>query len=202
MAAAWCWEVILIAVSVSLDAFAVSIGGALCDRTGRMWRNAAWAALFFGGFQILMPLIGFSAGRLLRDIVAVADHWLAFGLLTLVGGKMIVEGIRFEPECGRKDEDGEERERGDFFAPKALLIPAIATSLDALAVGGGLAFAGRGIWVPALAMGVVTALLSATGVLLGRRIGAFAGERAMMIVGGCAIVLIGLKILIEHVCDF
>ncbi len=197
--AAACWEVILIAVSVSLDAFAISVGGALCDRTGRTGRNAAWAALFFGGFQILMPLIGFGAGRLLCDVVAAADHWLAFGLLTLVGGKMIVEGIRFEPECSGKNE---ERERGDFFAPKALLIPAVATSLDALAVGGGLAFAGRGIWVPALAMGVVTALLSAAGVLLGRRIGAFAGERAMMIAGGCAIVLIGVKILLEHVCGF
>ena len=86
-------EVLLIAVSVSIDALAVSIGGALCDRTGRRLRNAAWAALFFGGFQIIMPVIGFFAATMLQSVVASVDHWLAFVLLGLVGGKMIYEAI-------------------------------------------------------------------------------------------------------------
>ena len=92
-------EVLLIAVSVSIDALAVSIGGALCDRTGRRLRNAAWAALFFGGFQIIMPVIGFFAATMLQSVVASVDHWLAFVLLGLVGGKMIYEAIaEKEPE--------------------------------------------------------------------------------------------------------
>lgn len=191
-------EVLLIAVSVSIDALAVSIGGALCDRTGRRLRNAAWAALFFGGFQIIMPVIGFFAATMLQSVVASVDHWLAFVLLGLVGGKMIYEAIaEKEPE---KNGDGSPCLNcpPDFFAPKALVVPAVATSLDALAVGAGLAFAGTGIWLPALAMGVVTAAASIAGVLLGTRIGMLAGERGMMIVGGSAIILIGVKILLEH----
>ncbi len=193
------FEVFLIAVGVAVDAFAVSVSGALCDRSGRLWRNAAYAALFFGGFQILMPLIGFFTAKLLCDIVAAADHWLAFLLLGAVGGKMIFEGIK--PETQTQKNTGKCVSH-DFFAPGALLIPAVATSLDALAVGAGLAFAGRGIFIPAAAMGVVTALVSMCGVVLGRKIGAFAGERLMMIAGGCAIVLIGVKILLEHLCGF
>lgn len=191
-------EVLLIAVSVSIDALAVSIGGALCDRTGRRLRNAAWAALFFGGFQVIMPVTGFFAATVLQSAVASVDHWLAFGLLGLVGGKMICEAVNEkEPE---KSGDGSPGLNcpSDFFAPKALVIPAVATSLDALAVGAGLAFAGTGIWLPALAMGVVTAAASIAGVLLGTRIGMLAGERVMMIVGGSAIILIGVKILLEH----
>ena len=191
-------EVLLIAVSVSIDALAVSIGGALCDRTGRRLRNAAWAALFFGGFQIIMPVIGFFAATMLQSVVASVDHWLAFVLLGLVGGKMIYEAIaEKEPE---KNGDGSPCLNcpPDFFAPKALVVPAVATSLDALAVGAGLSFAGTGIWLPALAMGVVTAAASIAGVLLGTRIGMLAGERVMMIVGGSAIILIGVKILLEH----
>lgn len=189
--------VLLIAVGVSIDAFAVSVSGALCDRTGRKIRNAAWAALFFGGFQILMPLLGFAAAALLQNVVRTMDHWLAFALLGFVGGKMIFEGLRKEEEKAGKD-GAEPCCPPDFFAPRALFLPAIATSLDALAVGAGLAFAGSGIWIPALAMGVVTAATSAIGVLIGVRLGSLAGERVMMVIGGCAIVLIGLKILLEH----
>ncbi len=190
--------VLILAVSVSIDAFAVSVGGALCDRTGRCRRNAVNAAAFFGTFQIVMPLIGYFAATLLAGVVAAVDHWLAFLLLGVVGGKMIYEGIRPESEEERRKEGGECSCPPDFFAPKALVIPAVATSLDALAVGASLAFAGTGIWLPAAAMGIVTALASASGVLLGRKLGTLAGERIMMAAGGTAIVLIGLKILLEH----
>ena len=190
--------VLILAVSVSIDAFAVSVGGALCDRTGRCRRNAVNAAAFFGTFQIVMPLIGYFAATLLAGVVAAVDHWLAFLLLGVVGGKMIYEGIRPESEEERRKEGGECSCPPDFFAPKALFIPAVATSLDALAVGASLAFAGTGIWLPAAAMWIVTALASASGVLLGRKLGTLAGERIMMAAGGTAIVLIGLKILLEH----
>lgn len=190
--------ILILAVSVSIDAFAVSVGGALSDRSGRRLRNARNAALFFGGFQLLMPLIGYFAATLLAGLVAAVDHWLAFLLLGLVGGKMIREGIRLNPEEEEKKGSEAYGRQTDFFAPKALFTPAIATSLDALAVGASLAFAGNAIWVPAIAMGLVTALASATGVLLGRKLGMLAGERMMMIIGGSAIMLIGLKILLEH----
>ena len=190
--------VLILAVSVSIDAFAVSVGGALCDRTGRCRRNAVNAAAFFGTFQIVMPLIGYFAATLLAGVVAAVDHWLAFLLLGVVGGKMIYEGIRPESEEVRRNEGGECSCPPDFFVSIALFIPAVATSIDALAVGASLAFAGTGIWLPAAAMGIVTALASASGVLLGRKLGTLAGERIMMAAGGTAIVLIGLKILLEH----
>ena len=189
------FAILVLAVSVSIDAFAVSVGGALGDRTGRRWRNACNAALFFGGFQVLMPLVGFFAATLLAGLVEVLDHWLAFVLLGIVGGKMICEGVRRESEA----ESGKGVDGGtDFFAPKALFLPAVATSLDALAVGAGLAFARSPILLPAAAMGVVTAAASIIGVLLGRKLGSLAGERVMLVIGGAAIVLIGLKILIDH----
>ena len=117
--------VLILAVSVSIDAFAVSVGGALCDRTGRCRRNAVNAAAFFGTFQIVMPLIGYFAATLLAGVVAAVDHWLAFLLLGVVGGKMIYEGIRPESEEERRKEGGECSCPPDFFAPKALFIPAV-----------------------------------------------------------------------------
>ena len=195
------FAVLILAVSVSIDAFAVSVGGALGDRTGRRWRNACNAALFFGGFQVIMPLAGYFAATLLAGLVEVLDHWLAFVLLGIVGGKMIHEGIRGEQDeekAGPESGSGENKSTSDFFAPKALFLPAVATSLDALAVGAGLAFARSPILLPAAAMGVVTAAASLVGVLLGRRLGTLAGERVMLVIGGTAIVLIGLKILIDH----
>lgn len=190
------FAVLILAVSVSIDAFAVSVGGALCDRTGRRRRNALNAAAFFGSFQIVMPLIGFYAATLLAGFVAAIDHWLAFVLLGFVGGKMICEGVKPDSKEGKPD--GECNCPPDFFAPKALFMPAVATSLDALAVGASLAFAGSPILIPAIAMGLVTAAASILGVLLGRKLGTLAGERVMMVAGGAAIVLIGFKILFEH----
>lgn len=181
------WDVLLISLGVSVDALAVSVAGALADR-GSTLRSGAMAAIFFGGFQTLMPLLGFGAASLCRAFVAAVDHYLAFALLSFVGGKMMAEACR----------GSEERPAvtAGFFTCRNLLLPAVATSLDALAVGAGIAFAGHPICFPALSMGIVTGAVSFSGVLLGRRIGCLAGERAMQFAGGAVIVLIGAKILV------
>ena len=191
-------EILLISLGVSVDAFAVSVGGALgCSRN--MVRCGLSAGLFFGGFQFLMPVAGFFAAGLLAEAVQAWDHWCAFGLLALVGGKMIFEGLR---ELCRKKETAEPEQvscRSDFFSPVNLIVPAVATSLDALAVGASFAFSGQSsVWLPALSMGVVTGVISFGGVALGHRLKRFGGEGAMNIAGGCVIVLIGFRILWEH----
>ena len=185
-------EIILIALGVSVDAFAVSVGGAMgCQKNS--WRNGCNAALFFGGFQFLMPVAGFFAAALLAGFVEKYDHWCAFILLALVGGKMIFEGLK-------KEENKEEPVvcQLDFFSPLKLFVPAVATSLDALAVGGSIAFAGNTIWIPAAAMGIVTGIISFCGVELGYKLKSFGCEKIMTAVGGVVIVLIGLRILLGH----
>ncbi len=184
------FEVVLIAFGVAVDALAVSIGGALGCRRGS-WRHAFNAALFFGGFQFVMPLIGFAGASALRSVVEEYDHWCAFAMLLLVGGKMIFEA--------RRGPEAEARScREDFFSARNLLLPAVATSLDALAVGAGIAFAGNSICFPAVMMGVVTGFCSAFGVWLGAKFRHFGGERIMTAVGGIVITGIGVKILLEH----
>ena len=184
------YETLLIAFGVSLDAFAVSAAGALTSRRKTIV-NALLAAGFFGGFQFLMPLAGFFAAAALHGAVERYDHWIAFLLLAAVGGKMIFEGVRGE----RRKEDSSE---GEFFDWKLMWIPAVATSIDAFAVGAGLAFADAPILWPAAAMGIVTGAVSACGVWLGARLGALAGVRVMSVAGGCAIVLVGANILRSH----
>ena len=184
------WEVLLIAFSVSLDAFALSVAGALTSRRKTV-HNALLAAGFFGGFQFFMPLAGFLAASLLHHRVEVCDHWIAFSLLAFVGGKMVYEGIRGE-------QDDEKPHTSEFFDWKYMFVPAVATSIDALAVGAGIAFSGDPILVPAAAMGIVTGLVSAAGVCFGRQLGKLAGVRVLSILGGTAIILIGADILRRH----
>jgi putative Mn2+ efflux pump MntP len=185
-------EIFFLSLSVSVDALAVSVAGALCDRSKNRWQNALLAALFFGGFQFLMPLAGYGTATLFASFVKAVDHYLALLLLLYVGGNMIFEA------CRKKEETpdvccGLER----FFTPKRLFVPAIATSLDALAVGAGLRFAGKSILFPAAGMGIITGVICIAGVLLGGRIGKLAGEKTMTIAGGCAIILIGVKIFLQ-----
>ena len=186
-------EILLIALGVSVDAFAVSVGGAMgCSKNS--WRNNFNAGLFFGGFQFLMPVAGFFAASVLTGFVQKYDHWCAFGLLAFVGGKMVWDGLR-----GEKDDGGNpEVCQLDFFSPAKLFVPAIATSLDALAVGGSIAFAGNAIWLPAAAMGIVTGVISFCGVELGYKLKSFGCEKAMTVAGGVVIILIGVRILAEH----
>ena len=186
-------EILLIALGVSVDAFAVSVGGAMGCQKNTV-RNSFNAGLFFGGFQFLMPVAGFFAAAVFTGFVDKYDHWCAFGLLLLVGGKMIYDGLKKEP--GAPEEPAVCQL--DFFSPAKLFIPAIATSLDALAVGGSIAFSGNPIWVPAISMGVITGIISFMGVELGYKLKTFGCEKLMTAIGGAVIVLIGVRILVSH----
>ena len=183
-------ELFLIGVGLSMDAFAVSV----CKGLGMSRlniRQATIISLFFGGFQALMPLIGWALGTQLADFITPIDHWIAFILLALIGGKMLFDAFR-------GDDEGEAGEPKDTRLDlKELLMLAIATSIDALAVGITFAFLQVAI-VPSVAIiGVVTFVLSFVGVAVGHFFGA-RFEKPATIVGGAVLILIGVKTLLEH----
>jgi putative Mn2+ efflux pump MntP len=179
-------DLILLAVGVSMDAFAVSIAKGLATQRLRPKHYAA-VALWFGGFQALMPIVGYFLGANFALIVENFDHWLAFALLALLGGKMIYDTI-----AG----DDDESVNADFGI-KAMLLLAIATSIDALAVGVSLAFLKVDIWSSVALIGVTTAAFSALGLRLGNIFGSRYKHGAELL-GGIVLVLIGTKILVEH----
>ena len=187
-------EILLISFGVSIDAFAVSTSGSLCKPFLPRRIQALNAALFFGIFQFIMPVIGFFLAGLAMDLVRSIDHYVAFALLGFVGGKMIWEACRNQDE-GSKDSCP----LGDFFAARNMVVPAIATSLDALAVGAGIAFAGNDIWIPAAAMGIVTAICSAVSVYIGKLMVNKCGSGKLAIAGGIAIIAVGIKIFLEDI---
>lgn len=179
------WELTLIAVGLSMDAFAVSIckGLAVSRVTPR---HALTAGLYFGGFQALMPLIGFLLGRQFQALITRFDHWIAFILLGVIGLNMCREAL-----------SGEEEDVSASFGVRAMLPLAVATSIDALAVGVSLAFLQVDI-VPAVSLiGVVTLVLSCAGVGLGSVFGMRFKARAEFF-GGAVLILMGVKILLEH----
>jgi putative Mn2+ efflux pump MntP len=179
-------ELILISISLAMDAFAVSVGKGLSVCQVRA-RHALLAGLWFGGFQALMPLIGYFLGISFADIVVSVDHWIAFGLLLAIGLNMIRETIW-----------GDDEKHNNDFGFRTMLIMAIATSIDALAVGVSMAFLEVDIWIAASIIGLITFAISAMGVVLGCRIGNAIGSKAG-IVGGLILIALGLKILVEHV---
>ena len=179
-------ELIIIAVGVSMDAFAVSICKGLSVRRLRP-KYIASAAVWFGGFQALMPLIGYFIGLSCAEFVDGIDHWIAFVLLAFIGGKMIKEALG-------KDED---EDYNPDFSFRTMLILAIATSIDALAVGVSFAFLGVDIWTSILLIGLMTGAFSALGVVLGSIFGGRFKSKAELI-GGLILVAIGIKILLEH----
>lgn len=181
-------ELLLIAVGLSMDAFAVSVCKGLGMRALNM-RTAAVLALFFGGFQALMPVVGWALGSQLMGVIAPVDHWVAFLLLAFIGGKMLLEAIRGEEDCGCEDTSA--------IDLREFLVLAIATSIDALAVG--ISFAALSVDIaPAVALiGVTTFALSLVGVAVGHFFGA-RYERPASAVGGVVLILIGLKVLLEH----
>lgn len=182
-------ELFLIGVGLSMDAFAVSICKGLGMSRLNM-RQAAVISLFFGGFQALMPLIGWALGSQLTDFIMPIDHWIAFGLLAFVGGKMLWDAFHEDDE----DEGVQTDEKLDL---KELLMLAIATSIDALAVGITFAFLQVAI-VPSIAIiGLTTFVISFAGVAVGHFFGA-RFEKPATIVGGVVLILIGVKILLEH----
>ena len=178
-------ELVIIAIGVSMDAFAVSICKGLSTRKIRP-SNAATAGLWFGGFQALMPVIGYYLGVSFADFVSGVDHWIAFVLLAIIGGKMLKES--FENESCEISAD---------FSFKSMFPLAIATSIDALAIGVSFAFLGVSIWVPVLLIGVTTGLFSAAGVYIGNRFGCRYKSKSEFI-GGLVLCLMGVKILLEH----
>lgn len=175
-----------IAVALAMDAFAVALSaGVLLDPiTGRQLFRLGF---HFGLFQGGMPVIGWLAGVGLRQFVTLFAPWITFGLLTFVGGKMIYEAVTDQEEV---------RERRDPTRGMTLVILSIATSIDALAVGFSLSLLGTAIWTPAVTIGIITALLTVTGMLLGRKIGAIWGDR-VEILGGVVLIGIGLKIFLQ-----
>lgn len=179
------FELFLVAVGLSMDAFAVAIckGLALKRVNGRhMAVTGAW----FGGFQALMPVLGYLVGVQFKDAITAIDHWIAFGLLAIIGGNMVREAV-----------SGGEEEGDASLAPKEMLLLALATSIDALAVGVGFAFLDVHIGAAASFIGVITFGLSAAGVKVGSVFGARYKARAE-IAGGVILILLGTKILLEH----
>lgn len=182
------WELFLIGVGLSADAFSVSVCKGLNMRKLNMV-HAYVIALFFGAFQAIMPLIGYLLGTSFSQYIETFDHWIAFALLAFIGGKMVIEAI--------KEKDGEEEEKTDTLKIGELVVLAVATSIDALAVGITFAFLNVSIYFAILIIGVTTFALSLGGVLLGNRFGAKYKNKAE-IAGGVILILIGLKILLEH----
>ena len=177
-------ELLLIAVGLSMDAFAVSVCKGLSVKQLKP-RHALLAGLYFGGFQALMPVLGWLLGYRFESLITNVDHWIAFVLLALIGGNMIRESF------------SEEEELNDDFGVKTMLLLAVATSIDALAVGITFAFLSVRILPAAGTIGVTTFLLSIAGIYIGRAFGARWKSRAER-VGGLILILIGLKILLEH----
>ncbi len=177
---------ILIAVGLAMDAFAVSIAkGMAISRQRRKF--ALLLGGFFGGFQMLMPAIGWLVGLSFKDMIMGVDHWIAFGLLAFIGAKMIYDSTR--KDSNKKDES---------LRLHSILILAIATSIDALMVGLSFAFLNTSILEPILVIGLITFILSVTGFFFGCGLGRVFGNK-IKIVGGLILIAIGLKILLEHI---
>ena len=180
------WTLFVLAIGVSMDAFSVSICKGLATQTVRP-KHMALAGLWFGGFQAMMPLIGYLVGSTFGHYIEAYDHWIAFVLLAFLGGKMIVEAIKGEeePACGS-------------FAVKEMLLLAIATSIDALAVGVSLAILPnvRIGWAVTF-IGITTFLFSAVGVKIGNIFGAKYKSNAELL-GGIILFFVGLGILLDH----
>jgi manganese efflux pump family protein len=176
-----------IALALAMDAFAVAlaVGMKLPVLTGRHLFRLGW---HFGLFQALMPVIGWLAGMTVQHHIAAYDHWIAFGLLSLIGGRMIRESWHAHPE---------EKRPVDPTRGWSLVMLSIATSIDALAVGLTLAMLNVSIWIPAVVIGLICGIVTLAGMFLGRRIGAFWGKRVEAL-GGVVLILIGFKILLEH----
>ena len=178
-------DIFLIGVALSMDAFAVSICKGLSVKKVSA-KHVLTVGVYFGGFQALMPTLGFLLGYKFESFITSIDHWIAFILLALIGGNMIREAL------GKDDEH-----EHDDFSVKAMLPLAVATSIDALAVGISFAFLGVDIVQAALLIGITTFVLSGVGIYVGNVFGAKYKSKAELL-GGVVLILIGLKILLEH----
>ena len=183
------WSLIILATGLAMDAAAVSASCGLAAPVLRV-RHFVTVALFFGGFQALMPLLGFLLGSQIGSAVEAWDHWIAFVLLGGIGAKMIYE-------AAQSDDTASERSEKDVFGLRTMAVLAIATSIDAFAVGVTLPMLNAPLAKSLVTIGIVTALWSAVGLAVGRQFGARVGKR-LDAFGGVVLVLFGTKILIEH----
>ncbi len=175
-----------IGVALAMDCFAISIATGITVKDLHIG-HALRIALFFGGFQAIMPTVGFYAGRGVSQFISGWDHWVVFAVLTFIGGRMIYESFRI----------GRAGNSGSILNLFTLFVLSIATSLDALAVGFSFALMRDAILIPVLVIGLVTFTLSLVGMAIGERLGHFF-EKKIEIVGGVILVAIGVKILLEH----
>ncbi len=183
-------ELLLLAIGVSMDAFAVSICKGLSVKKVGLKEKLTCGA-WFGGFQALMPLIGFLLGALFAKAIEAVDHWIAFALLGLIGFNMLREAFSKEEECCCD-------EKGGDMSVKTMFVMAVATSIDALAVGISLAMAGNvNIVLAVTFIGIITFAMSAIGVHIGSIFGSKFEKKAEAL-GGIILILLGLKILLDH----
>ena len=184
-------ELFLLAVGLSMDAFAVSVCKGLAMKKATL-KAEATCGLWFGGFQALMPTVGFFLGALFADAIEAFDHWVAFALLAIIGINMLKEALE------KKDESGDNPEKDADLSVKTMFLMAVATSIDALAVGISLAMVGSvNIWLAAAFIGICTCLLSALGVKIGNVFGSRYEKKAEL-AGGVILILLGVNILLEH----
>lgn len=180
-------ELFIIAVGLSMDAFAVSVGKGLSLRKIK-FSHAMSVGLWFGGFQALMPLIGYFMGTAFSSYVSDFDHWVAFFLLGIIGFNMIRDSFE-------KDDD----KHDDNFSFRVMLMLAVATSIDALAVGVSFAFLCIDLWLAVAIIGITTFVFSVAGLKIGNVFGNRYKSKAEF-TGGVVLVLMGVKILVEHTC--
>jgi len=185
------FAIAILSLSMSADAFAAAIGRGAQHRP--TVPQALRSGLVFGVIEAITPLIGFALGVAAAAFVAAIDHWIAFGLLGAVGGKMIWEALKPEDE----NEEAAEAKKAVSRGLIALVATAVGTSIDAGAVGVGLALLGENIWLIAASIGATTFALATLGLLIGKAVGTRLGK-IVELVGGVALIALGLKILLEH----
>lgn len=183
------FEIVFIGIGLAMDAFAVSVCKGLSMKKLK-WKNVLIIALYFGIFQALMPVVGYLLGASFSSFVQKADHWIAFILLSIIGGNMIRESFDKENEGGN--------DSVDF---KTMIVLAVATSIDALAVGVTFAFFEVNLILAVTVIGVITFVMSIAGVLIGNKFGDKLQDKAEL-TGGIILIIIGLKILLEHLGVF
>lgn len=179
-------ELLIIAIGVSMDAFAVAVCKGLSVQRLQV-KHVVSTSLWFGGFQALMPLVGYFLGVSFADFVSDVDHWIAFILLGIIGGNMIKESCSKDDVCSIEPD----------FSFRTMFTMAVATSIDALAIGVSFAFLHVNIWTAVLFIGVVTSAFSGAGVLIGKHFGCRYKSKAEF-AGGIILIAMGLKILLEH----
>lgn len=178
-------ELLLMAVALAMDAFAVSICGSMVLKPENRTKGALRFGSWFGFFQFLMPVLGYFGSIYFVEYITNFDHWIAFILLAYIGGNMI-------KEAGEEPEEAKES-----YTAKEMLVLAIATSIDALAVGISLACLNTNIWYASIVIGLVSFIIAGFGGLMGFKLGATFGQKANYF-GGTVLICIGIKILLEH----